>query len=150
MTKQNGMVLVALVVALGAALLFGGYFPALAQDGEDAPGDTLPPCPLWGDPENLPEDWSEDMPYGPGMMWYYYNGGELPDGTVPCPLWGDPENLPEGWPEDMPYGPGMMWQYHNDGEFLEGVAPCPMWDSSATWGRGMRPGRGFRGHGMMW
>lgn len=181
MTKKNGLLLTALAIALGVSLLFGGFIPALAQDGEDdgTPETWFENCPMWGDIDNLPEDWAETMPQGHHMMWYYVNGEDLPDdwaeqwgqmwqdGEFACPLWGDIENLPEDWPEGMPYGRGMMWAYANGEDLPEDWAehweamhgdatvdgtfsPCPMWnaasgDSDVTWGPGMMGGRGHRG-----
>ncbi len=94
------------------------------QDGEFA-------CPLWGDVENLPEDWPQGMPFGGGMMWAYANG----------------EDLPEGWADTW----AEHWQsMHGDAAADGTFSPCPMWnavngDSDVTWGPGMMGGRGRRG-----
>lgn len=170
MTKQNGWMIAGLALALIAALLFGGYIPALAQDGGDEGDGETPPFT----PPCLSEDfeWSEDMPHGPGMMWFYY-GEDLPEDFTAedCPMWQLYEGeLPEGWSDDMPHGPGMMWYYYNGEELPEDWADfdggCPMWGEGEAYGPGMMwqyyngddlpegygpgmMGRGGRGRGMM-
>ena len=143
MTKRSGLMVMGLAVALAAALVFGGLVPALAQDGDDDTPDSWFPCPMWGDVDDLPDD----MPYGPGMMWNYYNGEDLPEGWDELPrgmgpgmMWGldpdampeewadwyenMPETLPDGW-QELPHGPGMMWNYYNGEDLPEGYDELP-------------------------
>jgi hypothetical protein len=152
MTKRSGLIITGLAFALAAALVFGGFVPALAQDGDDSP-DPAFPCPMWRfyDGDKLPEEW-DAMPrrFGPGMM----RGQNLDDQREEWAEWyaSMPDTLPEGW--DTAPRPGMMMWYYRNGElpdeWAEWMESHPMWDEDGSFGgRWGDRGRGMRGRGMM-